>query len=157
MSPGTNSTRPAGIWQSPTAACREFRVMTHRVMHEVCLGKVWDSGMSFESRPRMKGIVLAGGSGTRLHQEISSPFRRSRPGSNRAITGLYLRTLEERQGVQTSCIEEVVLRMGFIDADRCYRLGRRMANSGYGRYVMSIARGLGAVMELETLAPRCAR
>ncbi|MEU4532808.1 glucose-1-phosphate thymidylyltransferase RfbA [Micromonospora ureilytica] len=53
--------------------------------------------------------------------------------------GQYVRTLEERQGVRIACLEEVALRMGFIDAEQCHRLGAEMANSGYGRYVMSIA------------------
>ncbi|WNM31369.1 glucose-1-phosphate thymidylyltransferase RfbA [Streptomyces sp. Li-HN-5-11] len=53
--------------------------------------------------------------------------------------GQYVRTLEERQGVRIACIEEIALRMGFIDSDSCYRLGARLSNSGYGRYVMAIA------------------
>ncbi|MGV9249525.1 glucose-1-phosphate thymidylyltransferase RfbA [Streptomyces sp. NPDC003710] len=53
--------------------------------------------------------------------------------------GQYVRTLEERQGVRIACIEEIALRMGFIDADSCYRLGERLSNSGYGKYVMAIA------------------
>jgi glucose-1-phosphate thymidylyltransferase len=54
--------------------------------------------------------------------------------------GVYVRTLEERQGVQIACLEEIALRMGFIDADQCYALGARIDKSGYGRYVMEIAR-----------------
>lgn len=56
--------------------------------------------------------------------------------------GEYVQTLQNRQGVRIACIEEVALRMGFIDADSCYRLGERMSNSEYGRYVMAIAREL---------------
>ncbi|PSM43476.1 glucose-1-phosphate thymidylyltransferase [Streptomyces dioscori] len=52
----------------------------------------------------------------------------------------YVRTLEERQGVRIACVEEVALRMGFIDADQCHRLGEQMSQSGYGQYVMSVAR-----------------
>ncbi|MBO3741329.1 glucose-1-phosphate thymidylyltransferase RfbA [Actinoplanes flavus] len=58
--------------------------------------------------------------------------------------GQYVRTLEERQGVQIACLEEIALRMGYIDAEQCHRLGRSMAGSAYGRYVMNIARELGA-------------
>ncbi|KAB2346161.1 glucose-1-phosphate thymidylyltransferase RfbA [Actinomadura rudentiformis] len=53
--------------------------------------------------------------------------------------GLYVRTLEERQGVRIACIEEIALRMGFIDADACYGLGAAIEKSAYGRYVMDIA------------------
>ncbi|MFI9387113.1 glucose-1-phosphate thymidylyltransferase RfbA [Kutzneria sp. NPDC052558] len=57
--------------------------------------------------------------------------------------GEYVQTLQSRQGVRIACVEEVALRMGYIDADSCYRLGARMGNSDYGRYVMAIARELG--------------
>ncbi|MFE3170875.1 glucose-1-phosphate thymidylyltransferase RfbA [Amycolatopsis sp. NPDC059090] len=54
--------------------------------------------------------------------------------------GRYVRILEHRQGIRIACLEEIALRMGFIDADACHRLGRKLANSGYGRYVMDVAR-----------------
>lgn len=53
--------------------------------------------------------------------------------------GQYVQTLEQRQGVRIACLEEVALRMDFIDAEQCYRLGAEQAQSGYGQYVMSIA------------------
>ncbi|GAA3156190.1 glucose-1-phosphate thymidylyltransferase RfbA [Planomonospora alba] len=55
--------------------------------------------------------------------------------------GQYVQTLEERQGVRIACLEEVALRMGFIDAEECYRLGAEIPKSSYGQYVMSIASG----------------
>lgn len=58
--------------------------------------------------------------------------------------GQYVRALEERQGVRIACVEEVALRMGFIDAEACHRLGAALANSGYGRYVMAIAEELSS-------------
>ncbi|AGL16734.1 glucose-1-phosphate thymidylyltransferase RfbA [Actinoplanes sp. N902-109] len=58
--------------------------------------------------------------------------------------GQYVRTLEERQGVRIACLEETALRMGFIGAEDCYRLGVEQSGSAYGRYVMEIARELGA-------------
>jgi glucose-1-phosphate thymidylyltransferase len=30
--------------------------------------------------------------------------------------------------------------MGFIDADQCHRLGEELGKSGYGEYVMAVAR-----------------
>jgi glucose-1-phosphate thymidylyltransferase len=56
--------------------------------------------------------------------------------------GQYVQVLEHRQGVRIACLEEVALRMGFIDADACYALGQSLAASGYGHYVMDIARSL---------------
>ncbi|WP_243788658.1 glucose-1-phosphate thymidylyltransferase RfbA [Saccharopolyspora gloriosae] len=62
-------------------------------------------------------------------------------GTHESLTeaGQYVRVLEHRQGVRIACLEEIALRMGFIDRDACHRLGERMANSGYGQYVMEIA------------------
>ncbi|GAA3140790.1 glucose-1-phosphate thymidylyltransferase RfbA [Streptomyces rectiviolaceus] len=58
--------------------------------------------------------------------------------------GHYVQTLEDRQGVRIACLEEVALRMGFIDADACHRLGAKLSRSGYGEYVMAVASELGA-------------
>jgi glucose-1-phosphate thymidylyltransferase len=53
--------------------------------------------------------------------------------------GQYVQALEHRQGVRIACLEEIALRMGFIDADQCARLGGRIAGTGYGRYVQAVA------------------
>lgn len=54
--------------------------------------------------------------------------------------GQFVQVLEHRQGVRIACLEEIALRMGFIDAGTCYSLGESMAKSGYGQYVMEVAR-----------------
>ncbi|MBV9140377.1 MAG: glucose-1-phosphate thymidylyltransferase RfbA [Pseudonocardiales bacterium] len=54
--------------------------------------------------------------------------------------GQFVQVLEHRQGVRIACLEEIALRMGFIDADACYALGQALAQSSYGQYVMDIAR-----------------
>jgi len=54
--------------------------------------------------------------------------------------GQYVRTLEERQGVQIACLEEIALRMGLITAEQCYALGERGGQSSYTSYVREIAR-----------------
>ena len=53
--------------------------------------------------------------------------------------------LEHRQGVRISCLEEIALVSGFIDADQCFALGKALAKSPYGQYVMSVARAAGAI------------
>ncbi|MEU8977561.1 glucose-1-phosphate thymidylyltransferase RfbA [Streptomyces sp. NPDC048309] len=53
--------------------------------------------------------------------------------------GDYVQVLEHRQGVRIACLEEIALRMGYIDRDACYRLGSRLAKSAYGQYVMEMA------------------
>jgi glucose-1-phosphate thymidylyltransferase len=58
--------------------------------------------------------------------------------------GQFVEVIEHRQGVRIACLEEIALRRGFIDADQAYRLGSALAKSGYGTYVMAIARSAGA-------------
>jgi glucose-1-phosphate thymidylyltransferase len=50
--------------------------------------------------------------------------------------GQFVQVLEHRQGVRIACLEEVALRMGYIDAAQVYRLGEALGKSGYVRYVM---------------------
>jgi glucose-1-phosphate thymidylyltransferase len=54
--------------------------------------------------------------------------------------GQFVQVLEHRQGVRIACVEEIALRQGFIDARQAYRLGEALAKSGYGQYVMEVAR-----------------
>ncbi|MFE0178752.1 glucose-1-phosphate thymidylyltransferase RfbA [Streptomyces sp. NPDC059002] len=56
----------------------------------------------------------------------------------------YIQTIEHRQGVRIACIEEVALRLGYIDADQCHRLGAALGKSGYGQYVMDVAEAVRA-------------
>ncbi|BAL90291.1 putative glucose-1-phosphate thymidylyltransferase [Actinoplanes missouriensis 431] len=54
--------------------------------------------------------------------------------------GQYVRTLEERQGIQIACLEEIAMRMGLITPEQCYRLGAGAGHSTYSQYVMDTAR-----------------
>ncbi|GAB3744483.1 glucose-1-phosphate thymidylyltransferase RfbA [Amycolatopsis oliviviridis] len=51
----------------------------------------------------------------------------------------FVQTLEHRQGVRIACLEEIAWRMGFIDREACYRLGRDLSHSSYGLYIMAAA------------------
>lgn len=46
---------------------------------------------------------------------------------------------QQRSGRRVACLEEIALRLGYIDADTCYALGQKHKNSDYGRYVMEIS------------------
>jgi len=54
----------------------------------------------------------------------------------------FVQTLEHRQGVHIACLEEIALRMGYIDAEQAYRLGEALGKSSYGQYVMEVARAV---------------
>jgi glucose-1-phosphate thymidylyltransferase len=51
----------------------------------------------------------------------------------------FVRTLELRQGLKTSCPEEIAFRMGFIDREHLARLARGIGNNPYGRYLGRVA------------------
>lgn len=56
--------------------------------------------------------------------------------------GAHVRRLTHEHGFRVGCVEQVALEMGFIDAEECFRLGREMGDSPYGRYVVDVARSL---------------
>jgi glucose-1-phosphate thymidylyltransferase len=58
--------------------------------------------------------------------------------------GQFVQVLEHRQGVRIACVEEIALRQGFITPAQAYALGEALAKSGYGAYVMEVARSAGA-------------
>ncbi len=58
--------------------------------------------------------------------------------------GQFVQVLEHRTGVRIACLEEIALRMGFIDADECFTLGSELAKSGCGDYVKVVAVAAGA-------------
>ncbi|MDR8412921.1 glucose-1-phosphate thymidylyltransferase RfbA [Nonomuraea sp. 3-1Str] len=58
--------------------------------------------------------------------------------------GQYVQLLEQRQGVRIACLEEIALRMGYIDAAACHRLGVELEKSAYGQYVISVAEQFAA-------------
>jgi len=51
----------------------------------------------------------------------------------------FVQTLEKRQGMKISCIEEIAFRMGYIDKDKLRFLGKKMENNQYGQYLLKIA------------------
>jgi glucose-1-phosphate thymidylyltransferase len=50
----------------------------------------------------------------------------------------YIHAIEERQGLMVACLEEIAYRMGYIQAADVARLGRAMASSAYGQYLLQL-------------------
>ena len=49
---------------------------------------------------------------------------------------LYVRIVEERQGLKICCPEEIAWRQGFIDARQLARIAEPLRKSGYGEYLL---------------------
>lgn len=52
--------------------------------------------------------------------------------------GLFIKTIEQRQGLKVACPEEIAYRRGWIDKERLRELAGRAQKSGYGEYVLSL-------------------
>tara|TARA_X000001036_G_C20504499_1_gene735312 strand:+ start:5 stop:892 length:888 start_codon:yes stop_codon:yes gene_type:complete len=50
----------------------------------------------------------------------------------------FVQTLEKRQGMKISCIEEIAFRMGYIDKTELEILGNKISNNPYGKYLLNI-------------------
>jgi glucose-1-phosphate thymidylyltransferase len=53
--------------------------------------------------------------------------------------GNYIQTIEQRQGLKISCIEEIAYKRGFISREQLIKLAQPLLKSQYGEYLMNIA------------------
>jgi len=67
-------------------------------------------------------------------------------GTNEAMleASLFIQVLEQRQGLRVACPEEIAARSGYIPVEALTHEAKRQANSGYGKYLLQIAKELGA-------------
>lgn len=52
---------------------------------------------------------------------------------------LYIHTIEKRQGLKISCIEEIAFNRGFINKEQLINLAKDHGKSQYGEYLMKVA------------------
>ena len=54
----------------------------------------------------------------------------------------FVQTIQARQGLKISCIEEIAYRMGYIDAEQVLRLAEPLAKNEYGVYLKRLIRDI---------------
>lgn len=52
--------------------------------------------------------------------------------------GLFIETIEKRQGLKVACPEEIAYRLGYIDAAQLERLALPLKKNGYGQYLLAV-------------------
>ncbi len=50
----------------------------------------------------------------------------------------FVETIQKRQGLYVSCIEEIAYRMGYISADKIKELAKPLLKTEYGKYLMNM-------------------
>jgi glucose-1-phosphate thymidylyltransferase len=50
----------------------------------------------------------------------------------------FIRAIQERQGLQVACLEEIAWRMGTITRDELARLAKNLEKTDYGQYLMRL-------------------
>jgi glucose-1-phosphate thymidylyltransferase len=51
----------------------------------------------------------------------------------------FIATIEQRQGLKVSCIEEIAYKMGFIDKEQLLKLAQPLSKNQYGEYLLRLA------------------
>ena len=52
--------------------------------------------------------------------------------------GVFISTIEKRQGLKIACIEEIAYKLGYIDEERLAVLARHLNHNEYGKYMMRL-------------------
>ena len=50
----------------------------------------------------------------------------------------YVETIEKRQGIKISCVEEISYRLGYISKEQLLNLGKEMKSNDYGQYLINL-------------------
>lgn len=61
--------------------------------------------------------------------------------SNMLKAGAFVETIQERQGLQVACIEEIAWNNGWIDDNKLKSIGEELKNTQYGQYILSLLKG----------------
>lgn len=54
--------------------------------------------------------------------------------------GLFVQTIEKRQGYQIACLEEIAYNYGWIDKERVLEIAKPLSKNGYGEYLKELVK-----------------
>lgn len=54
--------------------------------------------------------------------------------------GMFVQTVEHRQGLKIACLEEIAYRNGWLTREQLQTQGELLAKTGYGQYLLSLAK-----------------
>ena len=63
--------------------------------------------------------------------------------------GLFIQTIQRRQGLKIACPEEIAFHLGYIGAEDLERLAQPVLKSGYGQYLLSLRHETHRSMDAE--------
>ena len=52
--------------------------------------------------------------------------------------GQFVESIEKRKGLKVACLEEIALRMEYIDAEQVKKLAQPLKKNGYGQYLLNL-------------------
>lgn len=58
--------------------------------------------------------------------------------SNMLQAGMFVETVQERQGLYIACIEEIAWRQKYINDEQLKNLGKSLSKTDYGKYILSL-------------------
>ena len=53
--------------------------------------------------------------------------------------GMFVETIEKRQGFKIACLEEIAFKNGWLTAQDLQRLGQQLSKNSYGQYLLALA------------------
>jgi glucose-1-phosphate thymidylyltransferase len=65
--------------------------------------------------------------------------------------GVFVQTIERRQGLKIACPEEIAYRLGYITAGQLEELARPVRKSGYGQYLLALENEQKFMIEADEL------
>jgi glucose-1-phosphate thymidylyltransferase len=65
--------------------------------------------------------------------------------------GLFVQTIERRQGLKIACPEEIAYRLGYITASQLEELAQPVRKSGYGQYLLALENEQRFMIEADDL------